>query len=85
MDPNSAGVKQWIASGGFGAQTIEGIGDPTLQNCSIACRIGKLRKLQLAFLNSTRLGIPLSFVIETSHCGAAGGAVASLHCTPSTP
>ena len=39
------------------------------------CRIAHLREVQLAFLNGTRLGIPVSFVIETSHCGAAGGTI----------
>ena len=44
-------------------------------HCDAECRIGRLRTLQLAWINGTRLGIPLSFVIETSHCGAAGGTI----------
>jgi hypothetical protein len=39
------------------------------------CRIGALRELQLAFLNHTRLGIPVSFVEETSHAGGAGSTI----------
>ena len=41
----------------------------------MACRIANLRAFQLAALNETRLGIPSTFVIETSHCGAAGGTI----------
>lgn len=39
------------------------------------CRITALRELQLAFLNHTRLGIPVSFIEETSHSGGAGGTI----------
>lgn len=75
MDPSSAGVQQWLKAGGFGAQTIEATDVANGTHCDAACRISNLRRLQLAFLNETRLGIPLSFAVETSHCGAAGGTI----------
>jgi beta-glucosidase len=48
---------------------------PPPDPCDMACRIAALREYQLGALNSSRLGIPVTFVIETSHCGAAGGTV----------
>ncbi len=48
-------------------------------NCSppggVECRIANLRYLQLQFLNHTRLGIPVSFVMETSHAGGPGSTI----------
>ena len=71
--------------GGWGATAASGaaIGPPGgphgLQNgdgCgTIACHIANLRHLQELFLNKTRLGIPVSFVEETSHAGGAGSTI----------
>ena len=41
----------------------------------VQCRIANLRYLQLQFLNRTRLGIPISFVMETSHAGGPGSTI----------
>ena len=38
-------------------------------------RINHLRNFQVWFTANNRLKIPISFVIETSHCGAAGGTI----------
>ena len=62
------------ASTGIGAIGIECsgvLGDAT--QCDIACRIANLRQFQQDAIGQTRLGIPVTFVIETSHNGAAGG------------
>ena len=61
---------------GVGSIGIECTGIPgNATACDMACRIANLRAFQLAALNETRLGIPSTFVIETSHCGAAGGTI----------
>ena len=73
--PEIPGVAAAIAAGGLGAMTIEANQPVNGSTCDEACRIANLRRMQLAFLNGTRLGIPVSFVIETSHCGAAGGTI----------
>lgn len=44
-------------------------------DCDMSCRIAHLRAYQQAALSESRLGIPVTFVIETSHCGAAGGTI----------
>jgi hypothetical protein len=75
IDPRLPTVQAKIKAGGMGAMTIEANAPENGTSCGAECRIGRLRQLQLAFLNGTRLGIPLSFVIETSHCGAAGGTI----------
>ena len=75
IDHTAPAVQAAIKAGGMGAMTIEANTPENGTTCSAACRIGRLRELQLAFLNGTRLGIPLSFVVETSHCGAAGGTI----------
>jgi beta-glucosidase len=75
IDHTLPAVQAALKSGGMGAMTIEANSPRNGTTCGAACRIGRLRELQLAFLNETRLGIPLSFVIETSHCGAAGGTI----------
>jgi hypothetical protein len=75
IDTHLPSVVAQIKAGGMGAMTIEANSPENGTTCGAECRIGRLRKLQLAFLNGTRLGIPLSFVIETSHCGAAGGTI----------
>ncbi len=41
----------------------------------VECRIDNLRHMQLQFLNHTRLGIPISFVMETSHAGGPGSTI----------
>jgi hypothetical protein len=53
-------------------------GDPTTYN--MAARIGLLRQFQLDAVAQTRLGIPTTFVVETSHCGAAGGTIFPMGC-----
>ena len=75
LNTTDAAVAKHIASGGMGAMTIEANSPVNGSGCDAHCRIARLRELQLAFLNRTRLGIPVSFVIETSHCGAAGGTI----------
>ena len=74
-DPADPAVVTQIRAGGYGAITIEAMSVTNGSSCDAQCRITRLRQLQLAFLNGTRLGIPVSFVIETSHCGAAGGTI----------
>jgi beta-glucosidase-like glycosyl hydrolase len=71
---------QWnttgFASTGIGSVGIEcstPAGDAT--TCDMTCRIAMLRQFQLDAIRTTRLGIPTTFVVETSHCGAAGGVV----------
>jgi beta-glucosidase-like glycosyl hydrolase len=75
LNASNPGVLARIKGGGMGAMTIEANSPANGSTCGAECRIGRLRELQLAFINGTRLGIPLSFVIETSHCGAAGGTI----------
>jgi beta-glucosidase len=62
------------ASTSIGSVGIE-CSTPPADPCDMACRIAALREYQLGALNSSRLGIPVTFVIETSHCGAAGGTI----------
>jgi beta-glucosidase len=75
IDHTLPAVQAAIKAGGMGAMTVEANTPENGTTCGAACRIARLRELQLAFLNGTRLGIPLSFVVETSHCGAAGGTI----------
>ena len=75
FDPTSASVQAAIKAGGHGAVTIEATDVINGSSCDAQCRVTRLRGLQVAFLNQTRLGIPISFVVETSHCGAAGGTI----------
>lgn len=61
---------------GIGSIGIECSGIPgDAAACDMACRIANLRAFQLGALGQTRLGIPVTFVIETSHSGAAGGVI----------
>ena len=48
---------------------------PAVAGATVAERITALRGYQIGALNQSRLGIPATFVIETSHCGAAGGTI----------
>jgi beta-glucosidase len=57
----------------IGAMGIECSGYPSGSN--MTQRIAALRAFQQQNLQYSRLGIPISFVIETSHCGAAGGTI----------
>ena len=66
---NSTG---WGASS-IGAMGIECSGYPSGAN--MTQRIAALRAFQQQAMQSSRLGIPISLVIETSHCGAAGGTI----------
>lgn len=50
-------------------------GDSCSPPGGIECKIANLRYMQLQFLNHTRLGIPVSFVEETSHAGGSGSTV----------
>ena len=62
------------AGTGVGSVGIECSGEPgDATQCDMSCRIANLRQFQLDAINQTRLGIPVTFVIETSHNGAAGG------------
>ncbi len=77
----SPSVLNWSAvtapwnSTGWGAMTIESTPNPGAAGCNVSCRIANLRQFQQAAVARTRLAIPLTFVIETSHCGAAGGTI----------
>jgi hypothetical protein len=55
------------ASTGIGSVGIERSTPPP--DCDMACRIAALRGYQQGALAESRLGIPVTFVIETSHCG----------------
>ena len=46
-----------------------------VSGATVEQRIASLRGYQQGALASSRLGIPVTFVIETSHCGAAGGTI----------
>ena len=46
-----------------------------VSGATVEQRIASLRGYQQGALASSRLGIPATFVIETSHCGAAGGTI----------
>ena len=59
----------------FGTVGIECSGYAGEGNKSMAERIAMLRAYQQAALAESRLGIPITFHIETSHCGAAGGTI----------
>jgi beta-glucosidase len=75
MDFSAPDFAPWTNTsvGSMGIECTGVAGD--VQTCDMACRIANLRRLQLAALNETRLGVPITFVTETSHCGAAGGTV----------
>ena len=60
-------------SNSMGAMGIECSGYPA--GSTMAQRIAALRAFQQQNIQVSRLGIPISFVIETSHCGAAGGTI----------
>ena len=60
-------------SNSIGAMGIECSGYPA--GATMQQRIAALRAFQQQNLATSRLGIPISFVIETSHCGAAGGTI----------
>lgn len=62
----------WAATS-FGAVGIEC--SKTVAGDDMYARIAALRGYQVGALTTSRLGIPVSFSIETSHCGAAGGTV----------
>ena len=64
-----------FAKTSFGTIGIECSGYANEGNVDMAGRIAMARKFQLDALNSSRLGIPITFHIETSHCGAAGGTI----------
>jgi beta-glucosidase len=57
----------------IGAMGIECSGYPSGMNMS--ARIAALALFQRQAIAASRLGIPISFVVETSHCGAAGGTI----------
>jgi len=59
----------------FGTIGIECSSHVNLENSTMAQRIEIARQYQLDALNYSRLGIPITFHIETSHCGAAGGTI----------
>ena len=61
------------ATTGIGSVGIEC--SATVAGATMVERIAALRGYQLGALNESRLGIPATFVIETSHCGAAGGTI----------
>ena len=75
MQFNASDFAPWASTsvGSMGIECTGVAGD--VATCDMACRIANLRRLQLAALNETRLGVPITFVTETSHCGAAGGTV----------
>lgn len=62
----------WGATG-IGTVGIECSGYPA--GATMAERIAALRAFQQGAIAQTRLGIPITFAIETSHCGAAGGTI----------
>jgi beta-glucosidase len=62
----------WGATG-IGTVGIECSGYPA--GATMAERISALRAFQQGAIAQTRLGIPITFAIETSHCGAAGGTI----------
>jgi len=59
----------------FGTIGIECSSHVDLENSTMADRIQIARQYQLDALKYSRLGIPVTFHIETSHCGAAGGTI----------
>ena len=60
-------------SNSVGAMGIECSGYPS--GSTMVQRIAALRAFQQQGMQASRLGIPISFVVETSHCGAAGGTI----------
>jgi beta-glucosidase len=64
----------WAATS-LGSIGIECSSFPSPETFTVADRIARLRDYQLGALNTSRLGVPITFVVETSHCGAAGGTV----------
>lgn len=67
---NFSSVPAPYQSTGVGAVVIEQV--PNDAACGTACRISRARALQQAITAGSRLGIPVSFVTETSHSGGAG-------------
>ena len=59
----------------FGTLGIECSAYPNSDTTDLAGRIARLRQYSIDALNMSRLGIPVSFHVETSHCGAAGGTI----------
>jgi len=59
----------------FGTLGIECSGYANADTTDMAGRIAIARQYQLDALRVSRLGIPVTFHIETSHCGAAGGTI----------
>jgi beta-glucosidase len=59
----------------FGTIGIECSSHVDLENSTMADRIQIARQYQLDAIKYSRLGIPVTFHIETSHCGAAGGTI----------
>ena len=64
-----------FAATGFGTIGIECSSFPNADATDMAGRIALARQYQLDALRVSRLGIPVTFHIETSHCGAAGGTI----------
>jgi beta-xylosidase len=64
-----------FAATGFGIIGIECSSFPNASTTDMAGRIALARQYQLDALRVSRLGIPITFHIETSHCGAAGGTI----------
>ena len=63
---------------GWGAASIGAMGiecSGYIAGSNMTQRIAALRAFQQQNIQYSRLGIPISFVIETSHCGAAGGTI----------
>ena len=59
----------------FGTLGIECSGYANDDSTDMAGRIAIARQYQLDAIRVSRLGIPVTFHIETSHCGAAGGTI----------
>jgi beta-xylosidase len=64
-----------FAATGFGIIGIECSSFANASTTDVAGRIALARAYQLDALRVSRLGIPVTFHIETSHCGAAGGTI----------
>ena len=66
--------ESWMSTG-FGTIGIECSSHVDLENSTMAQRIQIARQYQLDAIKYSRLGIPITFHIETSHCGSAGGTI----------
>lgn len=64
-----------FAATGFGIIGIECSSFANASATTMAGRIALARQYQLDALRVSRLGIPVTFHVETSHCGAAGGTI----------